>query len=180
MIICPSISLFGAIYFAIKYFIDKYNLVYVYPVSVTGEVDITVRIKNITQFNIILVELLTYTFFLNTFEAAESTAVLLSVLFFQLTSYLVLKFVNFEKGMKRFAEKGNFMSEIDEMRYEYKIGILDQADREYFEKNLLNQTGDDGKEEEKDADQNSSFDSDSESSLNSSCASHIKQSDHND
>lgn len=48
MIICPSISLFGAIYFSIKYFIDKYNLVYVYPISNTGDGNITSAIKNIT------------------------------------------------------------------------------------------------------------------------------------
>ena len=148
MIICPSISVFGAIYFAIKYFIDKYNLVYVYPVTVTGEGEITRQIKNITQFNIILVEIMTYTFFLNQFESNESTAVLLSVLFFQATSYLVLKFVNFEKGMKKFAEKGNFMSEIDEMRYEYKIGVLDKKDKEYFEKHFLNEKTEDEKEDD--------------------------------
>lgn len=148
MIICPSISLFGAIYFAIKYFIDKYNLVYVYPISVQGEGDITRAITSITQINIILVEFLTYTFFINSFQAAESGAVLLSVLFFQVTSYLVLKCVNFEKGMKRFAETSNFMSEIDEMKYEYELGVLDESDTEYYEKNFL--TNEMNKEEDSD------------------------------
>ena len=39
--------------------------------------------------------------------------------------------------MKRFAKNSNFMSEIDEMKYEYELGVLDDADREYYEKNFL-------------------------------------------
>jgi hypothetical protein len=63
MIICPIISLLGAIFFALKYFIDKYNLIVVYPKNHSGSVDITRNIHRLGQFNILLVELLIFTFF---------------------------------------------------------------------------------------------------------------------
>lgn len=35
--VAPLITLFGSLYFTIKYFIDKYNVLYVYPTEYDGQ-----------------------------------------------------------------------------------------------------------------------------------------------
>lgn len=98
MIICPIISLLGAIFFALKYFIDKYNLIVVYPKNHSGSVDITWNIHRLGQFNILLVELLIFTFFSTVLNAtSDATAVIGSIIVFQVGAYLITKFTNVEK-----------------------------------------------------------------------------------
>ena len=125
MIICPSISILGAAYFCIKYYIDKYNLIVVYPKSTDGSGDISKNINKLAQVNLILVEIFMFTFLSNTLDHDASLLVIGSLVLFQLTTYFISKCINVKKWEAYYAKQWNFMDKKDEMEYEFKLNILD-------------------------------------------------------
>lgn len=68
-IISPIVSLFGALYFGLKYAIDKYLMVEIYPKYHGGAGEIAHSIQTLTQFNIFLVEFIMYNYFTYTLNA---------------------------------------------------------------------------------------------------------------
>jgi hypothetical protein len=52
-LITPAISILGAIYFTIKYFIDKYNLTVVYPKSYDSRGNITKYISRLAKLTLV-------------------------------------------------------------------------------------------------------------------------------
>ena len=51
-IVSPIIILFGALFFTIKYFVDKYNLVYVYPKLYDSKASLAPRIITLGYFSL--------------------------------------------------------------------------------------------------------------------------------
>lgn len=51
-LISPIITLFGALYFTIKYFVDKYNLTQVYPKNYDSRGQIAKTISRLNHFSI--------------------------------------------------------------------------------------------------------------------------------
>jgi hypothetical protein len=59
-IVAPLITIFGSLFFTIKYFIDKYNLLYVYPIEFQGQGRLQQNIVMMKYWGIFLSQVITF------------------------------------------------------------------------------------------------------------------------
>ena len=63
----PLIPVFGFLFFTLKYFIDKYNLIFVYPTEFLSKGIIQTSVTSFTTFALLLFQILMFTFFTTIF-----------------------------------------------------------------------------------------------------------------
>ena len=62
-LITPIITLVGALYFTIKYFVDKYNLTHVYPKNYDSKGQLGIKISQYNHFSIYFIQLIMFILF---------------------------------------------------------------------------------------------------------------------
>jgi len=58
--VAPLITVFGALYFGIKYLIDKYNLLYIYPNEYKGQGRLYTRIVSLKYIGMVISQLIMF------------------------------------------------------------------------------------------------------------------------
>ena len=123
-LISPSILMFGFLYFGFKYFIDKYNLTVVYPKEYEGRGDFSKNISYYQNFSILLVQILMLGLFTTTLQRSNFFWGIILFMIFQGMIIFTFKFLNVKSIKEWFRKRGNFMSEFDELEYDYNKGRL--------------------------------------------------------
>mmetsp|Transcript_29399 Transcript_29399/g.44437 ORF Transcript_29399/g.44437 Transcript_29399/m.44437 type:complete len:183 (+) Transcript_29399:2304-2852(+) len=141
-LVSPAITLFGAIYFGIKYTIDKYLLCVVYPKDYEGKGEISRNIYYLANFTLVFQQVIMLFLFITTLKRKNFFWALVAFMALQLIIKVLFSLLNFGKIQDFFRRRGNYMTEEEEMKWEYDHGRLSKVDRKFYEDNFLNKEPD--------------------------------------
>lgn len=134
-LISPIITLIGALYFTIKYYVDKYNLTVVYPKNYDSKGQLSQRIRPLAYFSIYFIQLLMYILFTLTLKQDSFSVAIIVFGIFQVIITLIFK-LKFSVAMEWFRSWGNYMTEEEEMKLGYDQGLMDEDEYVEYEKQL--------------------------------------------
>ena len=89
-IISPSICLLGAVYFGLKYFIDKYNLTVLYPKEYESNGDISKNVLNLAQGTLMLQQIIMFGLFVTTLNRMSFSWALIAFMALQILIKLLI------------------------------------------------------------------------------------------
>ena len=78
-VLVPYVAIFAMFFFAFKYFVDKYNISFVYNVEFQGIAVIKKRVVPLMTFNIIVYQVINVGFFVAKTETKGTTYLLLGI-----------------------------------------------------------------------------------------------------
>lgn len=132
-LIAPIITLVGALYFTIKYFVDKYNLTVVYPKNYDSKGQLGKKISKYNHFSIYFIQLIMFILFTITLKRTNLYIFFIASVSFQLLLTALFQFKDHFHVMERFfARRGNYMTEQEETKLSYEQGLLDDNEmRDY-------------------------------------------------
>ena len=94
-IVSPAITLFGALYFGIKYVIDKYLLCVVYPKDYEGKGEISRNIYYLATFTIIFQQVIMLFLFITTLKRKNFFWALIVFMGIQILIRVLFSLLNF-------------------------------------------------------------------------------------
>jgi hypothetical protein len=133
-LISPIITLFGALYFTIKYFVDKYNLTHVYPKNYDSRGELAKYLSILNHLSIYFQQFILIGLFTIALQRKNLYYALICFLIFQVIISSVFSMSDhFELLQRHFRIRGNYLTEEQEWHLSYQQGILDVEETRLYE-----------------------------------------------
>lgn len=134
-LISPIIVLIGALYFTIKYYVDKYNLTVLYPKNYDSKGQLSNRIIQLAYFSIYFIQVLMYVLFTLTLKQDSFQSAIIIFGIFQVLITFLFK-IEFHDLKEKFKAWGNYMTEDEEEELGFDQGIMEEADYIEYDRQL--------------------------------------------
>lgn len=134
-LISPIIVLIGALYFTIKYYVDKYNLTVLYPKNYDSKGELSNKISSLAYFSIYFIQVMMYILFTLTLKQDSFQSAIIIFGIFQVLITFLFK-IEFQGLKEKFRTWGNYMTDEEEEKLGFDQGIMDEAEYIEYERNL--------------------------------------------